>query len=75
MNRVAEGNRMADAQNKELLRTQALQWVCNTPHGRTMNRHIEVIWANFGDVFNSRDEFDIAVNAKLARRKNAGTFS
>jgi hypothetical protein len=67
MNRVAEGKRMADAQNHEMLQKTAMQWLVSPPDARPMARHIEVIWANFCDAFTDRAEFDAAVSKKLRR--------
>ena len=42
---------------RETLRRTALQWAVKTPEGRTAWRHEECVYANFADVFASREEF------------------
>ena len=60
--------------DRESLRIKAMQWLMSPPDRRPMARHAEVIWGNFADAFDSRDEFDIMVNRKLFLLKRKETL-
>jgi hypothetical protein len=55
---------------RETLRRTALQWAVKSPEGRVAWRHEECVYANFADVFASREEF----HRCLARRR-AGAYN
>jgi len=47
------------------LRRTAIGWALSPPPGRTEAKHQMIVWCNFSDVFESREEFE----RQIARRK------
>ena len=47
------------------LRRTAIGWALSVPPGRTVAKHEMIVWCNFSDVFESREEFQ----RQIARRK------
>jgi hypothetical protein len=65
----------------ESLRRTALSWALSRNEevrlpGRLDYRHLDVVYANFSDVFASRDEFDrlVARRQELRRRGDASAL-
>ena len=56
-----------DFLRREALRNEAVRDATRPLNNRPFNIHQNVVWANYGDAFTSRAEFDSMVQKKLAK--------